>query len=105
MQTVKIKKKFNGKMNLKLKAVSHEIRRLLLGLMFTNGGPIYHSEILKHIQISSNKLTYHLNILYNANLIDRSYERHGSRYSKYSITKDGEKFLDFIGARDELKKI
>jgi predicted transcriptional regulator len=104
MQQTVAKKISNDKMDLKLNAMSSEIRRLLLGLIFTNG-PMYHSEILKHIQIASNMLAYHLNILCNANLIDRNYERHGNRYSKYWIKKDGEKFLDFIGVKEELKKI
>jgi predicted transcriptional regulator len=102
MQTAKIKK--NSETDLKLKALSKDIRRLLLGLIFTNG-PIYHSEILKHIQMDSNRLAYHLNMLYKAHLIDRVYERQGKKYSKYWIKKDGEKFLDFIGAKGELNKI
>jgi hypothetical protein len=34
-------------------------------------------------------------------LIDRSYERHGKNYSKYLIEEDGEKYLDFIGAKKD----
>ena len=104
MQVIKTKNAFDSKMDLKLKAFSNEIRRLLLGLIFANG-PIYQSEIMKHIQMDSNRLAYHLNILYKANLIDRGYGRNGKNYSKYWIKKDGEKFLDFIGAKEDLKKI
>jgi predicted transcriptional regulator len=104
MLVVKPKRVFDKKMDLKLKAFSNEIRRLLLGLIFTNG-PIYHSEIMKHIQMDSNRLAYHLNMLYAADLIDRSYGRDGKKYSKYWLKKDGEKFLEFIGAKEELKKI
>jgi predicted transcriptional regulator len=104
MQIIKTSKVSHDKMGLKLKALSNEIRRLLLGLIFTNG-PMYQSDILKHIQMDSNRLAYHLNMLYEANLIDRNYGRNGKKYSKYWIKKDGEKFLDFIGAKEELKKI
>jgi hypothetical protein len=55
--------------------------------------------------MDSNRLAYHLNMLYKAHLINRSYGRNGKKYSKYWIKKDGEKFLDFIGAKEELKKI
>jgi DNA-binding HxlR family transcriptional regulator len=97
-------RKYNDKTDLKIKALTTDIRRTLLGLIFSNG-PMYQSEILKHIKIDSNKLAYHLNMLYRANLIDRSYKRHGRNFSKYWIKEDGEKFLDFIGAKKELKKL
>jgi DNA-binding MarR family transcriptional regulator len=97
-------RKYNNKTDFKLRALTSYIRRTLLGLIFSNG-PMYQSEILKHIKIDSNKLAYHLNILCRANLIDRSYERHGKHFSKYWIKEDGEKFLDFIGAKEELKRL
>jgi DNA-binding HxlR family transcriptional regulator len=97
-------RKNKGITDLKLKALTTDIRRTLLGLIFSNG-PMYQSEILKHIKIDSNKLAYHLNMLCRANLIDRSYERHGKNYSKYWIKEDGERFLDFIGAKEELKRL
>ena len=101
---IKPLKKYDDKTGLKLKALTSDIRRTLLGLIFSNG-PMYQSEILKHIQIDSNLLAYHLKILYTANLINRNYERHGKNFSKYWIKEDGEKFLDFIGAKEELKKL
>jgi predicted transcriptional regulator len=101
---IKHTSKYNDQKDVKLKALTTDIRRTLLGLIFSNG-PMYQSEILKHIKIDSNKLAYHLNILCSANLIDRSYERHGKNFSKYWIKEDGEKFLDFIGAKKELKRL
>lgn len=90
--------------DLKLRAVSSEFRRLLLSLIYTDG-PIYHSDILKHIEVTSNVLAYHLNILDEADLVERTFDRHGRTSMKYSITEDGEKFLEFIGAKEGLKHI
>jgi DNA-binding MarR family transcriptional regulator len=65
-------------------------------------GPIYQSDILKHVSVESNKLAYHLNILRAAGLIDREYGRDGRNVSRYSIKEDGTKFLENIGAMDKL---
>jgi DNA-binding HxlR family transcriptional regulator len=92
----------DNNLDLKLNALSSRFRRLLLGLIYTDG-PLYQSDILKHVGIESNKLAYHLNILYTAGLVDRDYERNGKNISKYSIKEDGVKFLSNIGAIDELK--
>lgn len=82
--------------------MSSEFRRLILGLVYTDG-PIYQSDILRHVGVASNKLAYHLNILRAARLIDREYGRNGKNVSMYSIKEDGIRFLKNIGALDELK--
>jgi DNA-binding HxlR family transcriptional regulator len=94
----------NNALDLKLNALSNEFRRILLGLIYTDG-PIYPSGIVRHIGVESNKLAYHLNILYNANLIGREYERHGKHFTRYSIKEDGIRFLESIGALDKLKEL
>jgi hypothetical protein len=89
-------------LDLKLNALSSGFRRLILGLIYTDG-PIYQSGILKHVRVGSNKLAYHLNILRAAGLIDREYGRNGKNVSRYSIKEDGIRFLENIGALDELR--
>jgi DNA-binding HxlR family transcriptional regulator len=92
----------NNDLDLKLNALSSEFRRLLIGLIYTDG-PIYPSKILRHVGVESNKLAYHLNILCDANLVGREYERHGKHVTRYSIKEDGIRFLESIGALDKLK--
>jgi DNA-binding MarR family transcriptional regulator len=92
----------NSHLDLKLNALSSEFRRLILGLIYIDG-PVYQSDILKHVKVESNKLAYHLNILNDAGLIDREYKRNGKNVSRYSIKEDGVRFLENIGAIDELK--
>jgi DNA-binding MarR family transcriptional regulator len=94
----------NRTLDLKLEALSSELRRLILGLIYTDG-PIYQSDILKHVGVASNKLAYHLNILRAAGLINREYGRNGRNVSTYSIKEDGTRFLKNIGALDELKSL
>jgi predicted transcriptional regulator len=68
---------------IKIKALSNEFRRLILGLLYTDGS-MYQSDILKHINIKSNLLAYHLNILATANMVEREYsERRGQNFSLY----------------------
>jgi hypothetical protein len=88
-------------LDLKLNALSSGFRRVLLGLIYTDG-PLYQSDILKHVSVESNKLAYHLNILRAAGLIDREYGRNGRNVSKYLIKEHGTKFLENIGATDKL---
>jgi predicted transcriptional regulator len=90
--------------DLKLKALSNRFRRFLLGLVYANG-KMHPSDIAKHVQTDSNFIAYHLNILIEANLLEKSYERHGNQLSEYMVTEDGKKFLDFIGATEKLKEI
>jgi predicted transcriptional regulator len=94
----------NDDLGLKFNALSSEFRRLLLGLIYTDG-PVYQSDILKHVGVESNKLAYHLNILRTANLISREYGRNGKNVSRYSIKEDGTKFLENIGAQNKLKML
>ena len=94
----------NNDLDLKFNALSSEFRRLLLGLIYTDG-PVYQSDILKHVGVESNKLAYHLNILRAANLINREYGRNGKNVSRYSIKEDGTKFLESIGARNKLEML
>lgn len=90
--------------DLKLKALSNRFRRFLLGLVYTNG-KMHPSDIAKHVQSDSNFIAYHLNILIEANLLKKSYERHGNQLSEYTVTEDGKKFLDFIGATEKLEEM
>lgn len=90
--------------DLKLKALSNRFRRFLLGLVYANG-KMHPSDIAKHVQADSNFIAYHLNILVEASLLRKSYERHGSQLSEYMVTEDGKKFLDFIGATEKLKEM
>jgi predicted transcriptional regulator len=90
---------------IKIKALSNEFRRLILGLLYTDG-PMYQSDILKHVDIRSNLLAYHLDILTTANMVEREYsERRGQNFSLYSIKEGGEKFLELIGAKSRLDAI
>jgi predicted transcriptional regulator len=88
-------------------ALSNELRRVLLGLLYADG-PMYQSDIAKHVKIKASLLAYHLEILRKANLIERKYgERSGQNFSLYSIKDEGKKFLEAIGAKtklDSLKK-
>jgi|SRR5690606_16987947 len=99
---------FEGKqrpdVDLKLKALSNRFRRFLLGLVYANG-KMHPSDIAKHVRADSNFIAYHLNILIEANLLRKSYERHGNQLSEYMVTEDGKKFLDFIGATEKLEEI
>jgi DNA-binding transcriptional ArsR family regulator len=90
--------------DLKLKALSNRFRRFLLGLVYANE-KMHPSDIAKHVQADSNFVAYHLNILTEANLLKKSYERQGNHLSEYMVTEDGRKFLDFIGASEKLKEM
>lgn len=94
----------SNNLDLKLEALSSEFRRSILGLVYTEG-PVYQSDILKHVGVASNKLAYHLNMLRAAGLINREYDRNGRNVSIYSIKEDGTRFLKNIGALDELKSL
>ena len=90
---------------LKMKAVSNGFRRLVLGLLYTDG-PMYQLDILKHVEIKSNLLAYHLEILVSANMVEQRYtEREGQKFSRYSIKEEGRKFLEQIGAITRLDAI
>jgi hypothetical protein len=90
---------------MKMKAVSNGFRRLVLGLLYTDG-PMYQSDILKHVDIKSNLLAYHLAILASADMVEQRYsEREGQKFSLYSIKEEGRKFLKQIGARTRLDAI
>jgi len=88
-------------------ALSNELRRVVLGLLYAEG-PMYQSDIAKHVEIKPNLLAYHLEILRKADLVERKYvERSGQNFSLYSIKEGGKKFLELIGAKanlDSLKK-
>ena len=86
---------------IRFKALSDKFRRFLLGLIYTEG-PLYQADILKQVEIRSNKLAYHLGKLYDAGLIEREYEKQGPHFSKYKIKEEGKKFLEAIGASDKL---
>lgn len=93
----------NG-LDLKLKALSSEFRRSLLGLIYAYGR-MHPSDISKHVNIDSSHLAYHLELLVKASLINRVYApREGAKFSQYSVTGDGKKFLDFIGVSGKLKE-
>jgi DNA-binding MarR family transcriptional regulator len=84
------------------RALSNELRRVLLGLIYTDG-PMYQSDIAKQVEIEPNLLSYHLKILLAANLINRKYsERSGQNFSLYSATEEGKKFLELIGSKPKL---
>lgn len=87
------------------RALSNELRRLLLGLIYTDG-PMYPSDIARHVEVKSNLLAYHLEILRKANLVERKYaERSGQNFSLYSITEQGKRFLELIGAKAKLESM
>lgn len=91
----------------RIKVLSNEIRRLLLGLLYSEG-PMYHADLARHLGIKSTSLlTYHLDLLVKAKLIEKSYSnnREGQNFSKYAIKEDGERFLELIGAKNELKPL
>jgi len=98
---IKQKQKMIYDTDLRFKALSNEIRRVILGLLYMNG-PMYQSNILENIEIKSNRLVYHLNLLCKAGLIGKDYTRDGKNFSKYWIKETGKKYLDFIGASKEL---
>lgn len=75
-----------------------------MALVYSNG-KMHPSDIAKHVQTDSNFIAYHLNILIDANLLRKSYARHGNHLSEYVVTEDGTKFLDFIGATEKLNEI
>jgi len=89
----------------KFKALSSEFRRFLVGLLYAYG-PMYQSDIQKNVKVDSNMLSYHLNILVNADLVKNEFvSREGRKFSKYNVTDEGEKFLDFLGVKDQLEKL
>lgn len=90
---------------MKMKAVSNGFRRLVLGLLYTEG-PMYQLDIVQYVEIKSNLLAYHLGILVSANMVEQEYtEREGQKFSRYSIKEEGRKFLQQIGAITRLDAI
>jgi predicted transcriptional regulator len=90
--------------NLKFKALSSEFRRFLIGFIYAYG-PMYESDIRKNVKIDSNALAYHLRILVNAGLLQNKFTaRKGKKFSKYHITEEGTKFLDFLGVKEEIER-
>ena len=84
---------------LKLKAISDETRRVILGLLEADG-PQFQIELAKKLKISASLATYHLNLLVRASLVKREYtERRTGGFSKYTITQEGSNFLDSLGIR------
>jgi len=89
----------------RFKALSSEFRRFLIGFLYAYG-PMYESEIRKNVKIDSNTLAYHLNILVDAGFLKNEFsDREGRRFSKYSVADEGMRFLDFIGAKEELERL
>lgn len=78
-------------------AVSNSFRRLVLGLLYTDG-PMSESDILKHVEIEQDLLAYHLETLVSANMVEQ-------KPSLYSLTNDGINFLKLVGADKRLDSI
>ena len=87
----------------KFKALTNEFRRFLVGLLYASG-PMYQSDILKNVKVDSNLLAYHLNILVAAGLVRNEFvSREGRKFSRYYVTDEGVRFLDFLGVKDQLE--
>lgn len=92
--------------DLRIKTLSNKFRRFLLGLIYTEGRPMYQSDVLKHVNVKSNLLAYHLKLLTDSGLLYNKFERReGKRFSKYSITLDGIRALEYIGVKSDLDQI
>lgn len=100
--------------SLRIKALSHPSRRYLLSLIYAYG-PIMFSDFAKHLEqlkeyevdVDMTRLPYHLNLLKNSGLIRNEYrsDRQGLKFSEYSISDEGLKFLAFLGMKEEIDKI
>jgi predicted transcriptional regulator len=92
-------------MDPKFKAVSSEFRRFLIGFLYVYG-PMFESDIRGNVKINSSALAYHLKILVEAGLVGNEFVgREGKKFSRYHITEEGVKFLDFLGAKQKLKRL
>lgn len=92
-------------MDPKFKAVSSEFRRFLIGFLYVYG-PLFESDIRGNVKINSSALAYHLKILVEAGFLRNEFVgREGKKFSKYHITEEGVKFLDFLGAKKELERL
>lgn len=90
----------------KVKALSSEIRRGIISLLFVKG-PLYNAAIAKEIGIKPSHLAYHLGMLEEAGYVKKTLkeERDGKQFALYAITDAGEDFLDFIGAKPKLEQL
>jgi len=92
--------------DVKVMAISNRTRRIILGILYVYG-PLFNRDLKKYTGLSSNKLAYHMKILKRAGYVSNTYlsERSGKTFSKYSITEEGIRFLEYIGAKSKLDEI
>lgn len=84
-----------------LKALSHETRQTVLLLLSQLDTPTF-KDLSEHVESSSSVLSYHLNVLRAANLIQKTYtEREEGTYTRYMITEKGKKYLDLLVLHDK----
>lgn len=84
-----------------LKALSHETRQTVLLLLSQLDAPTFKG-LSKHVESSSSVLSYHLNVLREAQLIQKKFtERKEQTYTKYKITEKGKHYLDLLVLNDK----
>lgn len=83
--------------NKKIEATNNKTRLALMGLLYIRNGRIF-SELSKEVNMDSNKIAYHLNILIESDLVKRS-------KGKYKLTGVGKRFLKEIGFARNIEEI
>ena len=83
--------------NKKIEAINNKTRLALMGLLYIRNDRIF-SELSKEVDMDSNKIAYHLNILIESDLVKRS-------KGKYKLTGVGKRFLKEIGFAQNIEKI
>jgi hypothetical protein len=105
LDLAKFERETDPNITLRLKALSSTFRQFLVGLIYAYD-KIHHSDILKHAKVESNFLSYHLDLLLTAGLVQKNYgPREGSKFAVYQVTPDGKKFLDALGVSEKLRQI
>jgi len=91
-------------MLLEIKALAHE-DRLLIALCLRERGPMHFEDIAELLaekrgkpSVSRSLLAYHLDVLEQAGLVERVYERprRGRRFSRYSLTERGRRLVEAL---------
>jgi len=82
------------------KALGNKIRLQAFHII-SKQQPISFNDISNKINIERGLLAYHLGVLKAAGLITVEYKRSGKEISKYSLTREGEKFLQGLTKEDE----
>lgn len=87
----------------RIKAVADKTRRSIMAILYVRG-PLFNTEIGRRMKLEPNALAYHLNLLLDAGYVQKELvsERVERNYSRYSISEEGVRFLDFIGAKPKL---